>query len=162
MPPPLTFDTIPNWRPFASNTRASSAISSRGNLRRSWSLVMLFREHQFGDRLELHVRSAFVNLADFGIPEILLDGIILYEAGAAKDLYRQRTDALGDLRGEQLGHGSLLHKVLARILHAGGVVYHEPRGLNVSGHLRQLELDALKIGDRLAKLLALLRVLGRG
>ena len=69
-------------------------------------------------------------------------------------------DALGHLRGEELGHGGFFHEVHSRIFHAGGVVDHEPGGFDLGGHLRNLELDALEIGERLAELFALLRVFG--
>ena len=38
------------------------------------------------------------------------------------------------------------------------VVDHQPRGLHVHRHFRQLELDALKLRDGLAELLALLGI----
>jgi hypothetical protein len=52
----------------------------------------------------------------------------------------------------------IVQKRLARISQARGVVDHQPRRLDVDGHARQLELDALEVGNRLAELLALLGV----
>jgi hypothetical protein len=47
---------------------------------------------------------------------------------------------------------------LPRVLEPRGVVDHQPRRLELGGHLRELELHALELGDALAELLALLHV----
>src|ERR1035438_732598 len=49
-------------------------------------LPALLAHHQFGDREELHVRRAFVDLADLRIAEELLHRVVLGEAVAAVDL----------------------------------------------------------------------------
>ena len=53
-------------------------------------------------------------------------------------------------------------KRLARVLEPGRVVDHEACRLEVGRHLGELELHALELRDRLAELLALLHVRGRG
>src|SRR5579863_445397 len=127
----------------------------------NWLLCnFLLHGHQhFGDRRQLHVRSSFVNLAYFGVAPVLFDGIVLGESVAAVDFNRQRGYAFGHLRGEKLGHGRFFHEIHSRILHARRVVYHEPRRLDLGGHLCDLKLDALEFADGLAELFALLRVL---
>jgi len=57
----------------------------------------LLRQNQLGDRAELHVAGAFVDLADLGVAIVLLHRIVLGEAVAAVDLDRQRRYALGHL-----------------------------------------------------------------
>jgi hypothetical protein len=47
---------------------------------------------------------------------------------------------------------------LAGVLHARGLQRQQPRGLDLGGHVGELELDRLVLGDRLAERLALLRV----
>src|SRR2546425_6044560 len=77
----------------------------------------------------------------------------------AKELYRQRRHALGDLGAEQLGHGRLLRVRMGRVLEAGRVIDHQAGGLELRPRLGKLELDGLEIRDRFAELLALLSVL---
>ena len=51
-----------------------------------------------GDRLQLQIRRAFVDLTDLGVAVELLDRILLDEAVAAEEVDSKRRDALGDLR----------------------------------------------------------------
>src|SRR5208337_4575971 len=130
----------------------------------SWSLSNRTRrllDHQLGDGLQLHVRGALVDLADLRVAEELLHRIVLGEAVAAVNLQRQRRHSLGNLRAEELGHGRFLYEVHAGVFHAGAVVEQHARGFDLGGHLRDLKLNALELGDGLAKLLALLRILHR-
>jgi hypothetical protein len=69
-----------------------------------------------------------------------------------------RGDTLADLRTKILRHRSLADKRLSRFFHARGVVDHEPRGFDVDGHFRELELDRLEFRDRFTKLLALFAI----
>ena len=47
---------------------------------------------------------------------------------------------------------------MPRVFHARRVIHHQPRRFDFSRHLRDLELDALKLADRLAELFAFLRI----
>src|ERR1017187_6873200 len=122
-------------------------------------LPALLAHHQFGDGQELHVRRAFVDLADLRIAEELLHRVVLGEAVAAVDLDAQRGHALGNLRGVELGHGCFFHEVHGGVLHAGAIVEQHAGRLDLGGHLRDLELNTLELADGAAELLALLRVL---
>ena len=65
-------------------------------------------EDDLRDSRELHEACAFVDLADLGVAVELLDGVVLYEAGAAEDFDGERRYALGYLGGEELGTWRLL------------------------------------------------------
>ena len=66
--------------------------------------------------------------------------------------------ALGYLRGKELCHRGFFHIWLACILEARGVVDQQARCFDLSCHLRERELNCLKLCNRFAELLALLRV----
>ena len=51
-----------------------------------------------GDRLQLQVGRALVDLPDLGVAVQLLDRVVLDEAVAAEQVHRERRDALGDFR----------------------------------------------------------------
>ena len=55
-----------------------------------------------------------------------------------------------------------MRDVVAGVLEPRRVVDHEPRAFELRARLRELELDSLKVGERLPELRALLHVLGRG
>jgi hypothetical protein len=63
---------------------------------------------------------------------------------------------------KRLRHGSLLREGLAGVLQARGVVYQQPGGLKLRGHLGKLELHALELGNGFAKLPTLLGIGNRG
>ena len=58
---------------------------------------LLGSHHQFGNGRQLHVGSAFVDLADLGIAPVFLHRIILGEAVPAVDFDGQRGHPLGHL-----------------------------------------------------------------
>ena len=64
-------------------------------------------------------------------------------------------------RREQLGHAGLDVVALAGVLEPGRVDHQQVRGLDLGGHLGQLERDRLVLGDLLAERLALLGVRDR-
>ncbi len=55
-------------------------------------------EDLLGDRLQLQIRRALVDLADLRVPVQLLHRVVFDEAIAAVQVHRQRRDALRDLR----------------------------------------------------------------
>ena len=55
---------------------------------------------------------------------------------------------------EQLGHGGLFLEWLPVLFEPSGVIHQMTRGLDLGGHVGQLEMDALKCRYGLAKLLA--------
>src|SRR6202021_4223040 len=63
---------------------------------------LLVPEHKLGDRRELHIRRAFVDLADLGVAIILLHRVVLAEAVAAKDLHRLVGNTPRHLGGDDL------------------------------------------------------------
>src|SRR5262249_37772231 len=82
-----------------------AAETTSGSGARSAPPPSLFQD-LLGDRVELYVRGAFVDLTDLRIAEELLGGEVLGEPVAAEDLEGERGHALGDLRGIVLGHRS--------------------------------------------------------
>ena len=63
-----------------------------------------------------------------------------------------------DLGRGQFGHGGLFGVRAALVAQPGGAVDHEPGHIDLGGHVRQLELNRLVRGQRLAKGLAFLGV----
>src|SRR5580704_13715438 len=92
---------------------------------------------------------------------MLLYWVVLDESVAAVDLNRLAGHALGYLRGKILGHRGFTNVVQFRVLQASSVVNQEARRLDVGRHLGQRKLHCLKLRDRLAELLPLLRVFRR-
>ena len=76
-----------------------------------------------GDRLQLQIRRALVDLADLGVAVQLLDRIFFDEAVAAEQVHRQRGDALGDFQGVQFQIAELATQVEAARL----MVYNAAR-----------------------------------
>src|SRR5262249_39756425 len=105
---------------------------------RGWPWLQL--EQLLGNRVELHEGRAFVDRADLGIAEEFFDGSLFGIAHATKDLYGLRGDVFSDLRRQVLGHGTLLQKGLPGVFQTCGVIHQQPCGLELCGHLVQLEL----------------------
>src|SRR5687767_8998878 len=116
----------PSAQRFSSRERSSRSAAS------AYALLQQF----LGDRLELHVRRAFVDLADLGVAVELLRREVLGEAGAAEDLERERRRVLGDLGGIVLRHRRLLEERLLRLLQPRRVVDEEARALELRRHSR--------------------------
>ena len=112
----------------------------------------------FGDGLELQVRGALVDLPDLRVAVELLDRVLLDEAVAAEQVHGERRDALCDLRRQDLADRRFGEERLAGVAQARGVVDRQPRRLDLDGRARDLVLDGLELGDRLAELLPLLDV----
>src|SRR5271167_213993 len=82
-------------------------------------------------------------------------------AVAAMHLHRLARDPLGHLGGERLGEAGLVVAALARVFFGGREVAELARRLDFDRHVRELVPNHLEIADRLAELLAILRVLDR-
>src|SRR5690606_30730606 len=110
-------------------------------------------------------RRAFVNFGDLGVAHQLLDAEVPDVPVPTVDLHRLHSGAHGRLAGQQLGHGDLLGVppagAPALVVQDGGPVDHQACSLNLGGHVGQLELDGLEVGDGPAELLALLGVAQR-
>src|SRR6476469_7729927 len=83
-----------------------------------------------------------------------LDLVLLRVAVATVDAEALLDALLAGLRGEQLRHPRLEVGALAGVLQARGLAGEEAGGLHLGGHVGELELDRLVLGDRLAERLA--------
>ena len=91
-----------------------------------------------GDRLQLQVGRAFVDLADLGVAVELLDRILLDESVAAEQVDRERRDALGDLRRQDLADRGFGEERLAGVAQTGGVVDGQRRAASTSTAARAI------------------------
>src|SRR6266508_2634601 len=110
------------------------------------------------DNKSLYLRRSLINLRYFRIPKETLDRIFLHISVAAEDLHRLVGAEHGCLACEQFGHRACLLHVLAAILRLCGEMEQRPASADAGGHIRELELDCLKILDRRAELTPLRRV----
>src|ERR1019366_1017961 len=115
-------------------------------------------QNSLRDGQPLHVAGTLVDAADFGIAVQLLDRIILGKSHSAEDLDGARGNPLGHLRREVFSHGGLGDEGKAGIPQARSVIRHQARGFDVHRHLGKVELHALKLGNALAKLSALVGI----
>src|SRR5215217_5390971 len=115
-------------------------------------------EELAADDHALDLRGALADQEQRRVAVEPLDLVLLGVAVAAVDPEGVLDDLLAGLRGEELGHAGLEVGALARVLHAGGLERQQPRRLDLRGHVGELELDGLVLGDRLAERLALLAV----
>src|SRR5438445_4205985 len=81
---------------------------------------------------------------------------LLRVAVAAVDAQRLLDAEAACLGREQLGHPRLEVRALARVLQARRAQGQQARGLDLRGHVGELELARLVLGDRLAERLTLL------
>ena len=88
----------------------------------------------------------------------LLDASLAREANTTRPFNSTTSNALGDLTGVILRHGSLLHKLLPLLLPPCRIIREQPRGLDLNCCIRHLERETLEGTDRLAELFALVRV----
>src|ERR1700722_3296221 len=117
-------------------------------------------KHQLGYRCQLHVRGAFVDLADLCVAVVLLDGVVLHKAVTAKYLHGVAGDAFGYMRSKVLAHRGFFQEAKSVVLEAGTVINHEPGGFDFGCHFGEVKLDRLKLPDRFAELLAFKSVSG--
>ena len=112
-----------------------------------------------GDDHALHLGRAFINLGNLGVAHHALDGIFTRVAIATMEL-----DGLGGhlhsgLSGKEFGHCSVGGVGETFVLLPSGATHQQARSLNLGFEVGHLELRVLELGNRLAKLLALLGVL---
>src|ERR1700675_1318667 len=130
--------------------------------------LRLLAEKSARDDEALNFAGAFADGAELHVAVILLRRIILDEAVTAVNLHGFVGDAHGHFTGVELRHarfardagvviaGSALRNCLVR--EPGGLIREQPRGFDLRGHIRELELNGLKFGDSFAELFALLRI----
>src|SRR5262245_63157365 len=114
-----------------------------------------------GDHHPLDLVRPFPDLQDLLVPVEPRDRGLLDEAIAPVDLQCLIHDSVRHLARLKLRHRGLLREVTALVLEPRGLVDEVPSGLDLDGHVRELELDRLKARDRLAELLPLLGVAER-
>ena len=102
-----------------------------------------------------HLIGAFQNAMHAQIAPEAFDRIVAQIAIAAEHLQRAVRHAAARVGGKTLGHGGKAGLVRrARGDLAGGGVEQRARRLQFGGHIGQLELGVLELGNRLAELLA--------
>jgi hypothetical protein len=76
------------------------------------------------NRLQLHVRGAFVDLADLGVAKQFLNRVVADETVAAVQVHCHRGDAFGHFGRENLAHGGFVHEGIVGVTQSCGVVDH--------------------------------------
>src|SRR3954451_17087563 len=147
---------------------ASSRASRRASRSGSGTAVMyvcssgdLHAGDRPADDQPLDLAGPLEDRVDLGVAVPALDGVLPRVAVAAADLDRVLGDAHGDLRGLVLAHRAFAVLVAAVAGQPGGPPDQEARGVDLDGHVRQLEGDRLVHDDRPPEGLALLGVLQR-
>src|ERR1700681_4176389 len=102
----------------------------------------------------LYLRRPLADLADFCIPEHSLHRILLRVAVTAMDLDCLDRRAHRQLRTVQFGDRSLLAEGLLVLGEPCRMKHQMLRRFDFGRHVGELELNSLKIGDRLSELLA--------
>src|SRR5260370_12234370 len=112
-----------------------------------------------GDQQALDLAGSLADEHKGRVTVIALDIELFGIAKAAMDAHRFGRDFLTQCGGKEFGHASCQVEAVAPILFLRGLLEQETRRLYPGRHIRQLELDGLVLGNRLAKGGALLRVL---
>src|ERR1700687_4355143 len=71
------------------------------------------------------------------------------------DLNSLFTDPHAHFRSKQLRHRRLFGCCLPLVFHPGGAIHQQARGIDLRGHIGQLELNRLELTDWLSELLPL-------
>src|SRR4029453_6786610 len=116
-------------------TRAAGAARERRDARPTSCGTL--SQNLLGDRLQLQIRCAFVDLADLRVPVELLDRVLLDEPITAKKIHRQRRDAFGNFRRENLADRRLGQKRAASLAKSRGIVDGKCRGLDIDRGARE-------------------------
>ena len=127
-------------------------------------MFLLFLAEQLSrNNQTLNFAGALADGAKFYVTVKLFCGIVLDEAVAAVNLHAFVGDADGHLTGKQLGHAGFAGEAdISPVGQPCGLVNQQARGLDLHGHVREFELDGLKLADGLAELLALFGITRRG
>src|SRR3954452_21652364 len=161
-------------RPRSSSSKTSLSPASAGTscwkstmAFSTWALVsgedtpasdLVALQELAADHHALDLRGALADQQQRRVAVQALDLVFLGVAVAAVDAERVLDALLAGLGREQLRHPGLDVRALARVLHARGLEHQQPRRLDLGGHVGELELDRLVLGDRLAERPPLLRV----
>src|SRR3954447_25069479 len=148
--------------PARTAARASPRIRAsfrKASLPVALKLLNLVALEQFApDHHALDLGRALADQEQRSVAVEALDLVLLRVAVAAVDAERVLHDLLAGLRGEQLRHAGLEVRALARVLEPRRAQREQPGGVDLRGHVGELELDRLVLRDWLAERLALLRV----
>ena len=112
-----------------------------------------------GDDAHLDLAGALEDLRQTRVAPMAFDLEVGGVSGAAVDLHGLAGDLLGHLGGDELAHRRLERAPPAGIDVGGDRVHQLTRGLDVGGHLRDLDPQVLVVADGTAELLTLLRVM---
>ncbi len=102
----------------------------------------------------LDFAGALEDVEDASVGQQAAGDIFHGEAVAAVDLQGVVGGGPGHAGGDQLGHAGLQVAALALVLLAGGEIGQLAHAHDLGGHHGQLVVDAGKLEDRLAELLA--------
>src|ERR1039458_2468997 len=123
-----------------------------------WSLLL---QHTPADDLVLDLTGALEDRQYARVAPEALRLELHRVSVTAMHLHRLARDPFGHLGGKRLGQSGFVVASLAGVFFAGGEVAKLARGFDLDGHVRQLVPDHLEVADRLAELLAVLRILDR-
>src|SRR5215469_2072018 len=111
-----------------------------------------------GDYQALDLAGSLADEHKGRVTVIALDVELFGVAKAPMNAHRFERDFLAHLGGKGFSHTNYQVAALAPVFFLRGLLEQEARRLDLSRHIRQLELDGLVLGNRLAKGGALLRV----
>src|SRR6266545_4496170 len=146
-----------HWRTATSAGRPPTTTRLRGaSSRRRWVPTTGSgserAEHRPRDDVALDLARAVPDPLDPGVPPEPLDRELVHQAHAAVDLHRLVGDPPERLGREDLGHRRVLvgHRALVEL--PRGSQREQLGGLELGGHVREREPDALEPADRLSEL----------
>src|SRR5215217_2100376 len=154
-------DTISNANaapPMAAHSNAEHRVGTASNGTSDSAIV----EQRPSHHNPLNLVRALIDLRDLRIPHHPLNGKVLGIAVAAKQLDRVRGDLHCHIRGEALRSSAEVRQVSISALGLGGRSVRElTRSFKLHAHVSEHELQALKVRECLAELLALLGIAER-
>src|SRR3954452_6062842 len=140
----------------------STAVLIRSAVEAIWlgapHLDLVSLQELLADHHALDLRGALADQQQRRVAVETLDLVLLRVAVAAVDAERLLDAEAAGLGGEELRHAGLEVRALAGVLHPRGADRQQAGGVDLGGHVGELELDRLVLGDRAAEGLALLWV----